>query len=478
MKSFRPARSGPAPTTGPRRRALLRAAAVGLAAPALAGCVTSGGDDGQPAAAKGETSAENPLGVPASTPLEVVIFDGGYGDEYAVNAENIYKGRFPGATVEHKAIQKVGEALQPRFVADTPPDVVDNTGAGRLDLATLVGAGKLTDLTELLDAPSLDDPGTKVRDTLLPGVVADGTLDGRVYTLNFTYTVWGLWYSKPLFDRHGWAYPTSWDAMLALCAEIKKAGIAPWTYQGKYPEYLNDPLLAMAAKAGGPELVKAVDNLQPGAWKQQPLLDAATAIAELAGRGYLLPGSEALSHTEAQAAWSQGKAAIIPCGSWLEAEQKGVTPAGFDMVMGAVPSLGAADKLPYGTVQAASSESFLVPARAKNPRGGLEFLRVLFSSGSARRFAELNSTLPSVAGATDGLTLSTGLGSVRAAVQAAGANTVSYRFRTWYAPLAKAVDDATGELATRRITPAQWADRIQKAADAIAADSAVTKYTR
>ncbi|MGI5215485.1 extracellular solute-binding protein [Plantactinospora sp. CA-290183] len=272
--------------------------------------------------------------------------------------------------------------------------------------------------------------------------------------------------------------PTTWDAMLALCAEIKRAGVAPWTYQGKYPEYLNDPLLAMAAKAGGADLVTAVDNLEPGAWKQQPLLDAASAIHQLAGEGYLLPGSAALSHTEAQAAWSRGKAALIPCGSWLEAEQKGVTPDGFDMVMGPVPSLGPGDKLPYGAIQAASSESFLVPARARNPRGGLEFLRVLFSQPAARRFAELNSTLPSVVGATDGLTLSSGLGSVRAAVTAAGPNTFTYRFRTWYAPLAKAVDDATGELGTGRINPTVWADRIQKAADALATDSSVTKYRR
>ncbi|MEV4754291.1 N-acetylglucosamine/diacetylchitobiose ABC transporter substrate-binding protein [Micromonospora sp. NPDC049559] len=461
----------------PDRRTLLRVAAAGLAVPALGGCVTSGGDD-RSTAARGETSGDNPLGAPASTPLEVVIFSGGYGDGYATAAEATYRQRIAGATVDHKAIQKVGEALQPRFVADTPPDVVDNTGAGRLDLVTLANGRKLTDLTDLLDAPSLDDPARRVRDTLLPGVVADGTLDGKVYTLNFTYTVWGLWYSKPLFDRHGWRYPSTWESMLALCDEIKKTGVAPWTYQGKYPEYLNDPLLAMAAKAGGPDLVRAVDNLQPGAWKQQPLLDAATAIHELAARGHLLPGSEALSHTEAQAAWCQGRAAFIPCGSWLEAEQKGIAPAGFDMVMGAVPALGAADRLPFGAVQAASSESFLVPAKARNPRGGLEFLRILFSKGSARRFAELNSTLPSVAGATDGLTLSSGLGSVRDAVRAAGENTFTYRFRTWYAPLAKAVDDATGELATRRVTPAQWADRIQRAADALARDSTVTKFTR
>ena len=460
----------------PTRRALLAAAA--LTVPALAGCVTSG-DDGDAAPAQGaDKTADNPLGVRADAPLEVVVFKGGYGDEYATRAEAQYRQRYPQAKIDHKGLQKVGEAMQPRFVAGDPPDVVDNTGAGRLDIATLVGAGQVGDLTDLLDAPAFDQPGKKVRDTLLPGVVDDGTFAGRTVALNFTYTVWGLWYSKSLFAERGWAYPATWDAMMALCGEIRKSGIAPWTYQGKYPEYLNDPLLTMAAKTGGPELVKAVDNLEPGAWRQEGLVQAAAAFAELAGRGYLLSGSEALSHTEAQAAWCRRKAAFIPCGSWLESEQKGVTPAGFDMVMGTVPARGGADKLPVTAVQAASSESFLVPAKARNPAGGREYLRLLFAKSSAAAFAEANSTLPAVAGATDGLTLSSGLGSVRDAVAAAGSDTLTYRFRTWYAPLAKAVDDATGELVTRRIGPADWATRIQKAADALAKDTTVTKYTR
>jgi N-acetylglucosamine transport system substrate-binding protein len=234
----------------------------------------------------------------------------------------------------------------------------------------------------------------------------------------------------------------------------------------------------MAAKAGGADLVKAVDNLQPNAWKQSGLVDAAAAFAELAGKGYLMSGSEALSHTEAQAAWCRKKAALIPCGSWLESEQKGVAPAGFDMVMGTVPALSGSDALPVTAVQAASSESFLVPSKAKNPSGGKEYLRILFSKASATEFAKANSTLPAVAGATDGLTLSTGLSSVRDAVSAAGNDTFTYRFRTWYAPLAKAVDDATGELVNKRISPADWSTRIQKAADALAKDSTVTKYTR
>ena len=464
----------------PTRRTLLRTAVTAaVAVPALAGCVTAASSaDDEPAAAGAEKTTENPLGVKADAPLEVVVFKGGYGDDYAVQAEATYKQKYPQAKVDHKGLQKVGEAMQPRFVAGEPPDVVDNTGAGRLDIATLVGASQVTDLTELLDAPSLDQPGKKVRDTLLPGVVDDGTFGGKTVALNFTYTVWGVWYSKSLFAERGWTYPKTWDEMVALCAEIKKAGVAPWTYQGKYPEYLNDPLLTMAAKTGGADLVKAVDNLQPGAWKQEGLVQAAAAFAELAGSGYLMSGSEALSHTEAQAAWCQKKAAFIPCGSWLESEQKGVTPAGFDMVMGTVPARTAADQLPVTAVQAASSESFLVPAKAKNPAGGQEYLRILFSKASATAFAKANSTLPSVAGATDGLTLTSGLGSVRDAVTAAGNDTLAYKFRTWYAPLAKAVDDATGELVNKRLSPADWSTRIQKAADALAKDSSVTKYTR
>ncbi|MFC0530601.1 N-acetylglucosamine/diacetylchitobiose ABC transporter substrate-binding protein [Phytohabitans kaempferiae] len=458
----------------PTRRTLLLGT---VAAAALSACATSGADDDD-TSAKGTTTAENPLGAPEDAPLEVVVFKGGYGDQYAIEAGTLYEQRFPKATVDHKGIQRVGEVLQPRFISDDPPDVVDNSGAGRLDLVTLVSSGKLTDLNELLDAPSLDDPSKKVRDTLMPGVIEEGTFDGKVLVLNYSSVLWGIWYSKSLFAKHGWTYPTTWADMLALGDEIKKAGIAPWTWQGKFPEYMNDPLVSLAAKAGGHELVKSVDNLEPGIWKSPSMLAAADAVYQLAARGHIMAGSEALSHTEAQNAWSKGQAAFIPCGSWLEGEQQQVTPAGFDMVLGTVPALTAGDKLPAGAVMAASSESFLVPAKAGNARGGLEYLRILFSQKVARGFAQNSKALPVVAGSTDGLTLTSGLASTAETAKAAGANMFGYRFRTWYPPLAKALDDATGELLTKRLTPDRWAERVQKAADGVAADSSVTKHKR
>ncbi|MEC3979020.1 N-acetylglucosamine/diacetylchitobiose ABC transporter substrate-binding protein [Amycolatopsis sp. H20-H5] len=461
-----------------RRSVLRSAAAVGLSTSLLTACVTGGRDSAETPASRGTKDANNPFGVENGRPLEVVAFKGGYGDDYVKNAEKLFNSRYARSTIDHKGLQKVGDTLRPRFVANTPPDVVDNTGDGRLDISTLVSSRQLTDLAELLDAPSWDDPTVKVRDTLLPGVVDDGSFGGTCLCLNYVYTAYGFWYSKSLFDQRGWAYPSTWDGMVSLSEEIKKAGISPWTYQGKYPEYVSEPLLTMAGKTGGPALLKAIDNLEPNAWRTEAMTNAAEAFAELAGKGFIMPGSEALSHTEAQAAWCQGKAAFIPCGSWLESEQKGITPDGFEMAMGVVPPRTSSDKIKATGLEASSSESFIVPAKGKNPAGGLELLRMLFSKGVAKSFAQSAGTLPSVAGSADGIRMSSALASVTAAVKAAGPDLVVYRHRIWYAALAKATDDAVGELINGRITAKEWADRIQKAADAIAKDSSVKKYTR
>lgn len=198
----------------------------------------------------------------------------------------------------------------------------------------------------------------------------DGTFNGTCFVLNYVYTAFGIWYSKPLFAKNGWQYPKTWDGMLSLCEEIKKSGLAPWTYQGKFPAYMNFPMFAMAFKTGGTELLSAVDNLEPNAWRNDAVKGAVDAIYQLVSRGYIMAGSEALSHTEAQTAWVQGKAAFIPCGSWLESEQKSVTPAGFDMVVGPTPSVSSSDKMPVTAIQGGSNESYIVPAKAKNRAGG------------------------------------------------------------------------------------------------------------
>ncbi|MQA88181.1 MAG: carbohydrate ABC transporter, N-acetylglucosamine/diacetylchitobiose-binding protein [Streptosporangiales bacterium] len=466
----------------PRREVLRRAFAAGvLVTPVggvLASCATAGGGEGGEGA-KGKVSRENPLGVDPSAPLEVVIFDGGYGEEYAKYDENIYRQRYPEAKIEHSAIQRLQEALQPRFVAGNPPDVIDNSGSYWMDIGALVADKQLTDLSELLDAPSLDISGKKVRETLRGGVEEFGKYGDTSYVLDYAYNVYGLWYSSSLFREKGWQYPRTWTEMLDLCEEIQRStDMAAWTYQGQFPQYFHWTILSMAAKVAGPEVLINIDNLEPNAWKQPALGQAVEAVYELPRRGYIMKGSHGLSHTEAQTEWLQGKAAFIPSGSWLESEMQDITPDGFDMVMGPHQNIAASDRLPFEALLANPGEHFIVPARGKNARGGLEFLRIMLSNRAAKKFSELTGSLTAVDGSEEGLSLGSGFDSVRTALEAAGANTFGYRFDTWYTPLWDEMIDATGALIRTEIKPSDWMARCQKKADEIAKDDSILKYKR
>lgn len=491
-----------------RRDFLRRAAAAGvIVVPGgfLAACATSGGGDsgnkpkgintgaassskassGPSASASASAKApatpgpnNNPLGVDPSKPLDSFIFKGGYGDQYAIDAEKMYKKEFPKVTPKHTGTQQLGQKLQTRFVNKTPPDVIDNSGANNLDVATLISQNQITDLTALYAAPAFDTPGKTVEQTLLPGVKAAGEFDGKPYVLNYVYTVDAIWHSDALFKKKGWEYPKTWDDMITLCGEIKKAGIAPWAYQGKYPTYILSPILQMAAKLGGADVLKKMDNLESGAWKQDSFVAAAEAFYKLVDMDFLLKGTQGLTHTQSQTYWAQGKAAFIPCGSWLENELGTITPKGFNMVIDPVPAQSKSDKMPFATVRATPGEGFIVPADAKNPNGGAEFLRIMLSKAASANFSKLTHSQTTLSGYADKLNFSTAFSSARDVASAAGTNTLNWQFGSWYAKAETAVEDATGQLMSGKIKPDKWASMCQKAADDTKKDSSIKKYHR
>ena len=464
-----------------RRDLIKRSAAVGaLAVPTvgfLSSCASS--DSGSNDVGQGEKSAKNPLAVKEDAPLEVVIFDGGFGDQYALDAEKLYKKRYPKAEIKHHKTEKIQTELQPRFNGGTPPDLIDDSGAEQMDTGVLVGKNQLADLTPLLDAPSIDDPKVKVRDTLRPGVVEMGQFDGKpVWIMYYAYTVYGVWYSRTNLEKFDAEYPETWDDMLALCAKAKKKGVAGWTYPGKYPYYLPFSMFPMIAKVGGRQVLDAIDNLEPKAWHDPAVKAVFEAYYELQQKGYILRGTPGLTHIESQTAWNQGKALFIPNGSWVENESEKTTPKNFKMAVSAPSGLDKSDKMPFGTIWAAGSEPFIVPKKAKNPRGGMEQLRIMLSKESSANFTKQVKSLSSLKNGTEGLTLPSGLSSAVAALEKAGENVVNPRLQDWYTELNKQRIGVAviGEMMAGRMTPAEAVKRCQAAADATAKDDSIKKY--
>ncbi|MGQ5264093.1 N-acetylglucosamine/diacetylchitobiose ABC transporter substrate-binding protein [Micromonospora sp. ZYX-F-536] len=471
-----------------RRTVLRRAAAVGmLATPAiglLSACATSGDDGNNEQASGGTKSATNPLGVKEDAPIEVVIFNGGYGEKYATDVhEPLYKKAFPKSEVKHQATQAVSTVLQPRFASGNPPEFVNNSGEKFLDFGALVNDGQLQDLTELWDAPSVDDASKKVRDTIIPGVVEQGmfsTADGqrKPFVLYYVSTVYGIWYSGKLFKDNGWTAPTTFDQFKALCEQIKAKGITPYGYAGANAAYYQwNVILSQAAKIGGPDVLKNIDNLEDGAWQQDAVKQAAEAWAEI-GAKYSDKSFEGLKHTDVQLRQNQGKVAFYPSGDWLENEQKKDTPAGFTYQLMPVPSLTASDKLPATAIRAAGGEGYFVSSKSKNPRGGMEYMRQMLSKAGARGFTETVGAATVVPAGSEGFQFPPGVASAQAALKAAGKDVFNMLFDNWYKELDTEARTATNELMFGRIKADAFVERIQKRADAIKKDTSVTKFKR
>ncbi|MFJ7420937.1 N-acetylglucosamine/diacetylchitobiose ABC transporter substrate-binding protein [Streptomyces uncialis] len=466
-----------------RRDLIKRSAALGLVAVPtmsfLSACASGDSDSGNKVE-KGKKTEKNPLGVNESAQVEFVLFDGGFGKEYAEDANKIYEKNFPKAgKVKFTTTQTIQPVLQPRFNGGTPPDLIDNSGKDQMDMGVLVGKKQLSDLTALLDSASYDDPNKKVRDTLRPGIVEMGQFEGeQVWILYYAYTLYGVWYSQKALDGLDETYPETWDDMLKVCAKAKKKGIAGWTYAGKHPYYLPFSLYPMIAKRGGREVLDAIDNLEPNAWKHPAVKECFEAYYELFKKGYILKGTPGLDHIQSQTEWTKGKALFIPNGSWVENEAASTMPKDFGLTVSAPTGIDSSDKMPFGTIWASGGEPFIVPAKAKNPEGGMELLRTMLSEESSKNFTSKVKSLTAFNGGTTGIDLSPGLKAGVAALEKAGENVVNPRLQDWYGQLQReqiGVAVLSGLLAGS-VTPAEAVKRIQDFADATAKDDSIKHY--
>ncbi|WP_020393005.1 N-acetylglucosamine/diacetylchitobiose ABC transporter substrate-binding protein [Kribbella catacumbae] len=446
-----------------KRRTVLQGA---LAGALLSGC-SSGADQQTTGLDPG-----NPFDVSGEAALEVVV-----GEEYGGYGAPAYRRKFPHSTASASTSKKLRDVLQPRFAAGTPPDVVFNAGDKALAVGRLVKENYLADLAPVLEALAWDNENTTVQDVLLPGMLDAGRYEGSLRAINYLATVYGLWYSSQLFQKYDWDVPRTWPELLALSNEMKKAKVAPFTYAGRHPYYAFEAILTLAAKTGGHDVVKRIDNLEDGAWRDPSVTQALAAFGELAKRGLIAKGSSQFDHLGSQNRLLTSKAGLLPCGNWLENEMKPVIPVGFGLTMIGLPPLDASPALPRG-LHVAPTAPLLVPEKAKNQPGGLEYVRAMLSKGVAAQVTAKSNQLTVVRGAADGLEISTALRSARDLLTAAGDQVITWYFADWYPDLGKEAGDATGAFLAGRLQADDWSTQLQAAADKLKQDDAVPKYHR
>lgn len=377
--------------------------AMCMLAAVLAGCSASGqGVSGGTDTSGGASANSAAPGEAVSQELDIAVFEGGNGSEYWYEIVKRFEEANPGVKVNMQISPTIGEIIRPQIVAGQIPDFMYlNIGDPSGLIESMIKDKALLDITDVFDGPALDTEGA-LRDRILDGVLESTAFspydDGRIYSAPADSGPNGLIYNIALFEANGWELPVTWEEFFALGGKAAEQGISLYTYQGIYPSYNSYLLFTALASGLGGDAFNAILNYEEGAFNNPDTLAILQRFKDIAEGGYLLPGTTALNHTQAQSELLMDKALFLPCGTWIVNEMKDAPRTdGFRFGMAPAPVLESGDTRYVGT----NVGNFSIPAGAENPALAKAFLRFLYTEDSVKLFAETANSSLAVKGAAE-----------------------------------------------------------------------------
>lgn len=265
------------------------------------------------------------------------------------------------------------------FLTADPPDVAAWYAGNRM--APFVDAGLFADVTDVWESNDLDNQ--------LKSAAASMTMDGKKWGVPYTYYQWGIYYRKDIFVEQGITPPKTWDELLTVCEKLKAAGITPFTIgtkalwpTGGWFDYLD-------LRVNGYEFHM---DLTAG---KVPYTDPRVKAvfdkwAELVKPGYFIANHAAIDWQDAVPQMVQGKAAMYLMGNFAVAtmEDGGLKEDQIGFLQ--FPSINA--DIPMA--EEAPTDTFHIPAGAKNKEDAKKFLAYLASPDVQTKVNETLGQLP------------------------------------------------------------------------------------
>jgi N-acetylglucosamine transport system substrate-binding protein len=418
------------------------------------------------------------LGEPPAEPIELALFKGGFGEEWGQVLVDLMEKEHPGVKLNLNFDPEIWTKIQPNLVAGEVPDFLFYAyGPWGGDWKTGVEEKQIMPADFLLDVEAYGDYGSKrLGDQFFPGSLesaAKGLTDHQ-WTFPQTQFTYGIFYNGKLFDENGWPDPSTltWEEFMDLQAEIAKV-MPVWAYAGAnapgYFGWLTTPLMY---KTVGADAWCKMANLEPGAFENPGLAWAAEQHQQIIKNGWLLPGTEALDHTQSQQAFVEGKVAMVPNGSWLENEQRATTPAGFEMRYASIPAPANALGFP-AAVEGLLGDSDMEIGNGKNPLWAMEVMRLFYSPEMAEFWGtKIGSPLPLIGAATGPVSGYTK--SIASALAAADGHLIK-AYHNDYPAIGKVSGDNYQDLIHGKISAADYFALLERAAEETRNDASITK---
>jgi raffinose/stachyose/melibiose transport system substrate-binding protein len=264
------------------------------------------------------------------------------------------------------------DVVSASFVRGNPPDIM--LGNYNYEIARFVQRCALTDL-------SGTDAAASVRDDLQPLMDQYGTCEGRTSALPYSVMAASVIYNKEIFEAQGLEVPTTWDELIAVCDQLKAAGIDPfygtfkddWTVgQGWYDYTAGGSVdvidffdaLAEEGTEVGPDSAVSFekDFAEP--------MDRMMQLAE----NYTNADAASRAYGDGNLAFANGEAAMYLQGPWAFSEIAKTSP---DLQLGTFP-LPMTDDPDDLEVRVNMDLAAMIPEGSRHQEAARDFLEFLY----------------------------------------------------------------------------------------------------
>lgn len=281
----------------------------------------------------------------------------------------------------HLTIESPNDAmtiLKTRLIREDYPDIIGI--GGEINYSYFVQSDILADVS---DYPGLASIKPAYVDILegLEFVPTEGTF-GVPYVANAA----GVLYNREMFKEHGWEIPATWDEFIALCEEIKGAGIQPLYFGFKDTWTCLAPWNALAVDLAPADVCRQVNRGETTFTEEY----RETAVKTLELLQYGQEGPFAYGYNDACTAFANGQAAMFTIGSYAVPQIKSVNPD-MDIDSFVMPGNAIAEE---NILNSGVDLQFCVMKECKNKEAAYEVLDFLLAHDSVQMYLDDQNAVP------------------------------------------------------------------------------------
>ena len=264
------------------------------------------------------------------------------------------------------------DVVSASFVRGNPPDIM--LANYNYEIARFVQRCALTDLSET-------DAAAGIRDDLQPLMDQYGSCEGRTSALPYSVMAASVIYNKEIFEAQGLEVPQTWDELLAVCDQLKDAGIDPF-----YATFKDDWTVAQGwydyTVGGSVDVIEFFDAMAeegtevgPGAPVsfQQDFAEPVDRMMQLASE-YTNSDAASRGYGDGNLAFGKGEAAMYLQGPWAFSEIEKTAP---DLDLGTFPLPMTDDPADLG-VRVNMDLAAMIPVESNHQDAARDFLEYLY----------------------------------------------------------------------------------------------------